>query len=291
MGGDGGVIASNRRYLRGAGSATTTGDYHNNEANNNTDPAVIEQEIARSYLYCSLTDRPLQFTAPPTPNASVPEIDHRTSSSSSVSTLSSPKIVICSLGKLYDKEAAVEALLDRRINENENKPIHNDLKASTNSSLGSHIRGLRDLHDVRFQTIYSTEKKTIVPVCPVTGREFNGKIIAYALVVANTKRSTTSTMMNRINVVSEKAIQQMGYDSVLLEYGPIMEEQGIDQNIIRIRKVRINPPPDVLLEMKQGLEEERRREEMEKLKKKKKKRSHQDHSSSSDIARPKQLKH
>jgi hypothetical protein len=58
----------------------------------------------------------------------------------------------------------------------------------------------------------------IVPVCPVTGRELNGKIVAYALVDADMKKHCP--IIHRINLVSEKALRQMGYESILLEYGP-----------------------------------------------------------------------
>lgn len=59
MGGDRGVIASNRRYMRGAGSATCTADSirHNNSHGAN-DPAVLEMETTHAVRHCAITDQP-----------------------------------------------------------------------------------------------------------------------------------------------------------------------------------------------------------------------------------------
>jgi len=78
MGGDGGVIASNRRYMRGAGTADATGDSARG-GNESIDPAVAEVEARRAMVTCALSGRPLQF-------------GERT-------------VVTCPYGRLYHKEA------------------------------------------------------------------------------------------------------------------------------------------------------------------------------------------
>ena len=81
MGGDGGVIASNRRYMRGAGTADHTGDV--SRSNSGADADVVRQEAARAMRFCALSQKPLEDGA---------------------------AIVACPYGRLYLKEAALEAL-------------------------------------------------------------------------------------------------------------------------------------------------------------------------------------
>ena len=199
MGGDGGVIASNRRYMRGAGTA---------EHKEHRDETLERQEIARTMQCCAASSQPLQF-----------------SSSSSV-------IVTCPFGNLYHKEAAVEALLRR--------------KQDDDTVLGEHIRGLKDLHEVRFHLDGSNN---IIPICPITGRELNGSIPAVALIPGKA---------GQCNVVSERGIQEMGTEFEA-EYGPVEE------------KIRLAPPLDVLMEIKARLEEKRALSSLSKKSKKKRK--------------------
>lgn len=184
MGGDGGVIASNRRYMRGAGTA---------EHKEHRDEELQRQEIARTMQRCAASGQPLQF--------------------------SSTTIVTCPYGNLYHKEAAVEALLRRKQEE---------------ILIGDHIRGLKDLHEVRFH-LTKTVDGSHIPTCPITGRELNGNIPAVALIPGKA---------GQCNVVSERGIKEMGPDFEA-EYGPIED------------KIRLAPPSDILAEMKAKLEEKR----------------------------------
>jgi hypothetical protein len=146
-------------------------------------------------------------------------------------------IVVCPYGRLYNKEAAVEALIRRK-----NLNMKNDERL-----LGDHIRGLRDLYDVRFKVEGSN------PVCPATGRLLNGKIAAYALV---------PSPGDHVNVVSEYAIKQLGEATIINDHG-----KGSSQ------KIRLVPPPDVLTKLKQDLKVMRQKESEAKLDKKKEKKA------------------
>jgi hypothetical protein len=190
MGGDGGVIASNRRYMRGAGTA---------EPKEHRDEALERDEMARAMQVCAASSQLLQFTR--------------------------QTIVTCPYGNLYHKEAAVEALLRR--------------KQDDDAVLGDHIRGLKDLHEVRFHL--TTDN---IPTCPITGRELNGNIPAVALIPGKP---------GLCNVVSERGMQEMG-DDFVIEYGPVEE------------KIRLAPSLDVLAEMKAKLEEKRAKKSKKKRK-------------------------
>lgn len=203
MGGDGGTKAVNRSYLRGAGSATTTADAARNHQGA-LDPLVEQEEAARAMHFCALTDQALNFSS---------------------------SIVTCPYGRLYNKEAAVEALL-RRKQQPENEE---DL-------LGGHIRGLNDLYDVRFQISCDG---TSIPSCPVTGRELNGKIAAYALIPG---------IDGTVNVVSEYAMKQLSEEAIFTEYGAK-------------EKIRLAPPPEILVEIKKAVDLKRKNFEAQKAKK------------------------
>ena len=224
MGGDGGTKAVNRAYLRGAGSASTTGDHPNNNNNNNnihgSDKHIAAEEASRAMHYCYISDQPLPFH----------DNNHNVNDSVGVTTpqlLSTSKIVTCRYGRLYNKEAAIEALLQRKQLSKSSKSAvaasttSDTTTIATNGRLGSHIRGLKDLFPVRFQTIMidddtttgtgSSHTHVVVPVCPITARELNGRIVAYALVPGHV--DTT------VNVVSEYALKQLSEHDVLTEYG------------------------------------------------------------------------
>jgi hypothetical protein len=93
------------------------------------------------------------------------------------------------------------------------------------SRLGVHVRGLKDLYDVRFQTVRKDEAtNALVPVCPITGRELNGRLVAYALIPGHGD--------GRANVVSEYALKQLSEHDVFTEYGAT-------------KKIRLLSPPSL----------------------------------------------
>mmetsp|Transcript_15033 Transcript_15033/g.37871 ORF Transcript_15033/g.37871 Transcript_15033/m.37871 type:complete len:304 (-) Transcript_15033:152-1063(-) len=110
MGGDGGVIASNRKYMRGAGTADHTGDLNRHAAQK-----FNAQEAMKT---CALTKAPLHTSAGST-------------------------IVADPYGSLYHKEAAVQALLTRKQRDDPGD-------ASATSTIGPQVRRLADLYEVRF---------------------------------------------------------------------------------------------------------------------------------------------
>lgn len=184
MGGDGGVIASNRRYMRGAGTADSTGDY--NSKNGRThDAALVQEEAARAMVTCAISGQALDFEQ---------------------------AIVVCPYGRLYQKEAALEALLRRK----ETKEL-------------KHVRGLKDFRPVRFHLVEgsgeSKGKSNKKPACPVTGRELNGTIAAYAVFPGKE---------GEVNVLSDKALEGEMKKLILSEYGPVET------------RIRLIPPPEVL---------------------------------------------
>ena len=143
MGGDGGVIASNRKYMRGAGTADHTGDLNRHAA---------QKFNAREVMTtCALTKTPLH-----------------TSASGGGSTL-----VADPYGSLYHKEAAVQALLTRKQRDDSGK-------SSSTTTIGPQVRRLADLYEVRF---YREERsKSLDPTCPITGKALIGNIPAILLV-------------------------------------------------------------------------------------------------------------
>jgi hypothetical protein len=162
MGGDGGVIAATRKFMRGAGTADQTADAARSKKGE-TDPAIVEMEAARAMTTCALTGKPLDFDQ---------------------------AIVTCPYGRLYQKEAAIEALLRRK----------------EHDAIGEHVRGLKDLYPVRFLIERS------VPVCPITGKELNGQIAAFVCLPGG----------EEVNVLSERALSEM--KDLLADYGPIEQK-------------------------------------------------------------------
>ena len=216
MGGDGGTKAVNRAYLRGAGAASTTGDHpssHNGGSVGTIDRHMEAQEASRAMQYCYVSDQPLQFN------------DDNNINITSTQLLSTSKIVTCRYGRLYNKEAAIEALLQRKQRSQAAAASISETTTENGmllqSRLGLHVRGLKDLYPVRFQTIRNDDTtvaknaigvNVVVPVCPITGRELNGRIVAYALVPGDADTTT-------VNVVSEYALKQLSEQDVLTEYG------------------------------------------------------------------------
>ncbi len=217
MGGDGGVVATNRRYMRGAGTADHTGDY--NASNKEGSAAAATYNAREAMTMCALTKSPLLTTTTATAN--------------------SDKIVADPYGRLYHKEAAVLALLERK--QQESAAVASGDGGDSKTSLGYHIRRLSDLYDVRFHTDGSSKSPTVVK-CPITGKELTGGIPAILLVPG---REGTP------NVVSEGALKQLSRDELEEEYGPIR------------RQVRLAPPPTLLKSIQEEVQIEQDKEEQE----------------------------
>ena len=180
MGGDGGVIASNRKYMRGAGTADQTADASRQRGEKASDKDVVQELMA----LCYLTKVPLEFKE--------------------------NQIIADPYGRLYHKEAVVEALLRRK-------------KHQANDELGSHIRGLKDLQTVHFELSASNK-----PICPVTSVELNG--INPMFLLPHRKDGG-------VNVLSERAIKEMGEDALKEEYGSLTD------------MIRLAPPPSMMEEI------------------------------------------
>ena len=193
MGGDGGVIASNRRYMRGAGTADHTGD---------ASRACTQKTSAKERMRtCHLTKAPLDLAQ---------------------------QIVACPYGRLYSKEAAVEALLRRK---------HDSIQKA--DELGRHVRGLKDLHSARFHV------QGNIPVCPVTGVELNGTHAALLI----PKKG------DECNVLSERALKEMGMEALQADYGPFEKDDMI----------RLAPPESAMEEIQASVA---KKQELEKATKK-----------------------
>jgi Rtf2 RING-finger len=247
MGGDGGTKAVNRAYLRGAGAASTTGDRQSKTKDTvQNDRQIEEKEASRAMQYCYISDRPLQFN------------DDDGISSSKLPT---SNIVTCRYGRLYNKEAAIEALLERKQASKLSKAAaalnSEEADYGMQSRLGLHVRGLKDLYNIRFQTIRKDDAtKALVPVCPITGREMNGRIVAYALIPGH-----IDTM---VNVVSEYALKQLSESDILTEYGatkkirllsPSSLYDAIDQEYMKEEETTSNS--DKKKKLKHGKKRER----------------------------------
>lgn len=111
MGGDGGVIASNRKYMRGAGTADHTADMNRHASQKFNAKEVMTM--------CALTKTPLNGSK----------------SDGGGTIVSDP------YGSLYHKEAAVQALLARK---------QKDGSSTSTITIGPHVRRLADLYEVRF---------------------------------------------------------------------------------------------------------------------------------------------
>jgi Rtf2 RING-finger len=229
MGGDGGVIASNRKYMRNAGKANQTAD-GNSVGNFSTgDGSSEKQQMQELMSLCYLTKAPLQF--------------HKKS-----------PIVTDPLGRLYHKEAVVEALLRRKQQQlslkkypDDNHNNYNDINKT--DSLGIYIRGLKDLKEVRFEL--SSGK----PVCPVTGVELNGTNPAYLVVVKSSKRSAkVAKNENAVNVLSERAIKEIGKEALQDQFGKWTE------------LIRLAPPPVLMEELKAQIQVQLEQKERTNLK-------------------------
>jgi Rtf2 RING-finger len=210
--------------MRGAGTADHTGDLHRHKAQ--------KFNAIEAMTTCALTKTPLFG-----------------SSNNDALIVADPH------GTLYHKEAAVQALLRRKQQQDNNGDHENEV-------LGSHIRRLADLYNVRFH------RENNVSTCPITGKALTGSIPAILLVPG--KEATP-------NVVSESALKQLSSEELETEYGPIN------------KRVRLAPPPTMLEEIKKQVmeeqekeEEERRAQKAQKSAAKKKKRKHGDNNTEND---------
>jgi len=133
-------------------------------------------------------------------------------------------IVACELGNLFNKEELLSALIDKKLN-----PAF------------SHIRGLKDIKTLLFcanpNYDASLELEGECPaqfVCPVTQIEFNGMLPF--VVIWNTGY-----------VLSEKAIKEVGLESLQGEFGPFTLEDI----------VKLAPSEDEVSQQREAMEARR----------------------------------
>jgi hypothetical protein len=213
MGGDGGVVATNRKFMRGAGQADLMGDAQRYKAESQ------KVNAHEAMTTCALT---------------------RTK-------VSKDSILVAdAYGRLYHKEAAVQALLQR--------------KSGGEDALGEQVRKLSDLYAVRFHYDDDNDNNDDNAIgkstCPITGKVLQGGIPAILLVPGNVENP---------NVVSEGALQQLTNDELEQEYGPIH------------KRVRLAPPVTLLETIKEQVRQEQLQQQQQKEKKKKKrKHNHKD---------------
>ena len=220
MGGDGGTVAANRAYLRGAGKADHTADYNSSVRNRSR----VEDEASRARAVietCALTGSAL---------------DHGTDD-----------IVACPYGKLYKKEEALEALLRR------SRTLGG--AGDAGGGLGVHIRGMKDLHPVKFHL----SEQGGMPTCPITGSNIGSGSVPSFVIVRNNKKVIKS---NQPNVLSERAIKEMGVNGMQAEYGPFEEKDMI----------RLAPSKAMFEVIRKQWEERMKEEQIAKSQKKDKKR-------------------
>ena len=137
MGGDGGTVSTNRTYLRGAGKACHTADHPSNALKR---AKVEDAERAKLILStCAVSGAVLHL-----------------SPSKSSSSVSNMDLVACPYGKLYKRENVLEALLYR--SQTTGTGTGGGGGDDKNNLLGTHIRGMKDLHPVRFHVVASQGK-------------------------------------------------------------------------------------------------------------------------------------
>ena len=176
-------------------------------------------------------------------------------------------IVACPLGRLYGREAAIQALLRRKeigIAKDDNYYTPNE---SESADLGWQVRNMKDLHPVRFQLIkkVSNGDDSRVPICPITSVDLNGVQPAFLIVKMKQKKAKANKERDddNANVLSEKGMKEMGSENLQDEYGPFKKEDLI----------RLAPPPSMLNDIKSKLREKYQVEKSAKLAKKKRKKN------------------
>jgi hypothetical protein len=225
MGGDGGTISSNRAYLRGAGKADHTADHKRHNASRTKEE---EAELARTILAtCAISGETLDLT----PNKD---------------GVSKTDIVACPFGRLYKRENALEALLMRSAGEGSGESMERIV----------HIRGRKDLYPVRFNVVHDPKQKEgrqYIATCPITGSEIGGGMVPFFLVVRSSSASTDGGAVP--NVISERAIQEMGVEKLQDEYGPFEKKDLI----------RLAPSKSLFEEIRKKWEEKIDAERLEKV--------------------------
>lgn len=221
MGGDGGVIASNRKFMRGAGTANKTGDLNRH--------AAQKFNAQEAMTTCALTKTPLYTTGGANNSAKIGAI----------------AIVADPYGRLYHKEAAVQALLKRK-QQQIGGDYDNDSSSTRTRTIGPQVRRLVDLYDVRFHREQDNSTTTI-PTCPISGKALTGSIPAIVLVPGKDGMS---------NVVSESALSQLSPEELEVEYGQI------------IRRVRLAPDLVLLETIKEQVQQEHDKDDEERKAKK-----------------------
>jgi len=222
MGGDGGTISSNRTYLRGTGKACHTADHPSNALKRSK---IEDAERAQMVLStCAVSQAQLNLS--PT---------KKKSGAGGDGSVSRADIVACPYGKLYRHETVLEALLQR----SQTGGVDDDGKNA--SLLGSHIRGMKDLHPVRFHVVATTSSSSsqggtdgkYVAACPITGSEIaSGNVPCFVIVRTKTSKDKKQTdeedeVAHNPNVLSERAIKEMGVQGLQAEYGPFEEKDMI----------------------------------------------------------------
>ncbi len=229
MGGDGGTIGSTRAYLRGAGKACHTAD-HPSSARERSKKAVSDDGVGRAKLIfstCAVSGGTLDF------------------SPRRAGAATADDLVACPYGKLYKREKILEALLRRArgIGGGGEDDYSTDGHAQIASTSISHIRGMKDLHAVRFHVTTITGGDGVInngknrtyytPGCPITGSDIgSGKVPSYVIVRSTTKMKNTNGVEDDEascgpNVLSERAIKEMGVQGLQAEFGPFEEKDMI----------------------------------------------------------------
>mmetsp|Transcript_5761 Transcript_5761/g.12582 ORF Transcript_5761/g.12582 Transcript_5761/m.12582 type:complete len:368 (+) Transcript_5761:152-1255(+) len=236
MGGDGGTISSNRTYLRGAGKACHTADHPSNALKRSK---LEDAERARLVLgTCAVSGAVLDLSpARKRNNGGGGGGIIGGGGGGESSSISRADIVACPYGKLYRHEKVLEALLQR-------SRTGGGGGDSNKTALGPHIRGMKDLHPVRF---YVTKKSsssqgtttmtgggggTYVAACPITGSEIgSGNVPSFVIVRSKSKDKKKTDEEDEVgcnpNVLSERAIKEMGVQGLQAEYGPFEEKDMI----------------------------------------------------------------
>ena len=264
MGGDGGVIAVNRRYMRGAGQADHTADLQRNTAEK------VKFNAKEAMTTCAITKKPLYVVNTNTTTTTTTNNNNNNNTMMIVSDV---------YGKLYHREAAVKALLKRKQQQQSDATT-----TATFDDIGPQVRRLNDLYDVRFyyrgdergsnnshnniDTFDAEEKDYSIPTCPITGKALNGNIPAILLVIVPAGSTKSNNNSNNVddngdsssiykpNVVSESALKQLTFEELQEEFGIIM------------KKVRLAPSPILLEQIKEEVREEHDKDELRRKEKK-----------------------
>uniref|UniRef100_A0A7S2VYK3 Replication termination factor 2 n=1 Tax=Eucampia antarctica TaxID=49252 RepID=A0A7S2VYK3_9STRA len=240
MGGDGGVVATSRRYLRGAGTADHTADC---KRTSSTEIAQAEKERLQQMMKtCAITGSSLLLN----------------------NNNNNKNIVACPYGRLYDKEAAIKALLKRKKSNTEEQGS----AAAAVVDIGWHVRGLKDLYPVQFY-LDNNNNDNDKASCPISAMELNGAHSAFLMIYNNNQQQKK----DQPNVLSEKAIKEMGMNALQEEYGPF-------ERLLRLAPTIANGDFDQICQEWVEVREQDEKKSNKKKKKRNKKNNTQESSSS-----------